>query len=377
MSEAGAASGWRVTYLLGKTAGGTGRHAAMLARGVAAAGGSVLVAGPAATSELFSDLPFEPAAISDRPRPVADVMTVLRLRRLLRRFGAQVVHAHGLRAGALASFACGRAALVVTVHNAPPGGGRLAAVYGLLERIVARRADLVLCVSPDLADRMGRLGAKKVERAVVPAPAALAPAAGPAGPAGPGGPGGRAALDSDGRPVVLGVGRLAPQKRFDVLVRAAATAKWLGREPVPLVVIAGAGPLEADLTRLAREVGADVRFLGERPDVPALLAAADVFVLPSQWEGQPLVLQEALRAARPIVASDVGGVRDLTGDDAALLISPGDPEALSQAVLAILDDPGLAGRLAAAAATRARQLPAEADAVASAIGCYSRLLPAR
>ncbi len=361
----------RVAYVLGTTAGGTGRHVAMLALGVAG-GGEVLAAGPEETRSLFVGecaVAFEPVAISDRPKPVADLMTVVRLGRVLRRFAPRVVHAHGLRAGALTALALrffprrpGRARLVVTIHNAPPAGGRLAVVYGVLERIVARRADLVLCVSPDLSDRMRRLQATEVDRAIVPAPDAGSTNIA------------AAELGSAGRPVVLGVGRLAPQKRFDVLLRAAATKEWQARELVPLVVIAGSGPLADELGRLADELGVDARFLGDRSDVPALLAAADVFALPSQWEGQPLILQEALRAARPIVASDVGGVRDLTGDSAALLVPPGDPQALSEAILAVLDDPGLAAGLGAAAGTRALSLPTEADAIASAIGHYQRLL---
>jgi glycosyltransferase involved in cell wall biosynthesis len=107
--------------------------------------------------------------------------------------------------------------------------------------------------------------------------------------------------------------------------------------------------------------------------VAGLLAAADVFVLPSRWEGQPLVLQEALRAGRPIVATDVGGVRDLTGDDAALLVPAGDPAELSRAVLAVLDDPDLAGTLAKAALSRAASLPTEADAAAAALRLYGHL----
>jgi glycosyltransferase involved in cell wall biosynthesis len=360
----------RVAYVLGTTAGGTGRHVAMLACAVP---GEALVAGPSGTGSLFTpSVAFESVEIRDRPRLAGDVLTVLRLGRLLRRFRPGVVHAHGLRAGALTALALswrrrGRGALVVTVHNAPPVAGGLAAVYGALERIVARRADLVLCVSGDLAARMRRLGAREVDLALVPAPSARS--AGQAAAAGSG----TAPLDGGGRPVVLGIGRLAPQKRFDVLLRAAATTQWRARRPVPLVVIAGAGPLAGDLDRLGAELGVDARFLGERDDVPALLAAADVFVLPSQWEGQPLILQEALRAGRPIVASDVGGVRDLTGDDAAVLVAPGDPLALSRAVLAVLDDERLAGRLAAAAAARAAKLPAEAAAVASVIGHYDRL----
>jgi glycosyltransferase involved in cell wall biosynthesis len=138
-------------------------------------------------------------------------------------------------------------------------------------------------------------------------------------------------------------------------------------------VIAGSGPLAAELADLAAELGVDARFLGARTGVASLLAAADVFALPSQWEGQPLILQEALRAGRPIVAADVGGVRDLTGDDAAILIEAGDADALSQAVLAVLDDPELARRLADAAARRAAALPTEADAVSAIAQLYREL----
>jgi glycosyltransferase involved in cell wall biosynthesis len=139
------------------------------------------------------------------------------------------------------------------------------------------------------------------------------------------------------------------------------------------VVIAGSGPLRTELAEQARDLGAEVRLLGRRDDIPDLLAAADVLAQPSLWEGQPLILQEALRASRPIVATDVGGVRELTGDKAALLVEPGDPAALAAAVLSVLDDPGLAGRLSKAAALRAAALPTESDAIAASVDLY-RLL---
>jgi len=312
---------------------------------------------------------FERVQIGDRPRPVRDAKAVWRLGRLMRRADLDVVHAHGLRAGALAALACypaaagrwpGRRApaLVVTVHNAPPPGARSAAIYRLLERLVARRADAVLCVSADLSARMRRLGARDVELAVGPAPLAAAPR-------------GAADLGAAGRPVVLAVGRLTSQKGFDTLLAAAVL--WRDRRPAPVLVIAGEGPLEHELTSRARALAVGARFLGVRHDVPALLAAADVFVLPSRWEGQPLILQEALRAGRPIVATDVGGVPDLTGPSGALLVPAGDPAALAGAVLRVLDDRDLAARLAAAALTRAGQLPSEADAVRAARAVYDKL----
>ena len=113
-----------------------------------------------------------------------------------------------------------------------------------------------------------------------------------------------------------------------------------------------------------------MNFAGHRQDVPALLAAADVFVLPSGWEGQALILQEALRAGTAIVATRVGGNPDLAGEDAALLVPPGDAHCLADAVRAILGDPALAARLRKAAADRAAALPGQDEAVAAALAEY-------
>ena len=369
----------------------------MLARGCAAAGIGVCVIGPAETAEVMSGLGpvrFEPLRIGELPRPGRDASGIIRLRRLLTAMAPDVVHAHGMRAGALAAMALrpwsrppqtsagqptGRSAasgrgpaLVVTAHNAPPPGAAAGVIFGLLERIVARRADAVLCVSPDLSARMSRLGARAVSRAIVPAPATQ-PARLPVPEADAGADSGRPqGLGAAARPLVLAAGRLTAQKGLETLIEAAAC--WRDRVPVPLVAIAGTGPLAGALDATARAVGADVTFLGWRDDVPALLAAADVFVLPSRWEGQPLILQEALRAGRPVVATDVGGVRDLTGSNGALLVQPGDAAALAAAVLSVLDSPSAAARLAAAAASRAAELPTEADAIGAALALYGRIL---
>src|SRR5215471_5036658 len=284
----------RVAFVVGTTAGGTGAHVRMLAAGCAARGMAVSVFGPssAAAASGFASLPgvlFTAVEFGDRPRP-ADAAAALRLRRALRPGTAGVVHAHGVRAGTLTVLALAyprgrRPAIVVTVHNAPPhGGAALTMIYRVLERITARGADLVLCVSGDLERRMRAAGARRVGRAIVPAP--MAPAA--AGPAA--GEARRAA----GRPVVLAAGRLAAQKGFGTLLEAAAS--WRDMDPPPLLLIAGDGPLSEELRATAVSLGIDAEFLGHRGDVPALLAAATVFVLTSLWEGQPLVLQEALRA---------------------------------------------------------------------------------
>ena len=367
-------TGMRIAFVLGTVTGGTGAHVAMLARGGQARGLAVRVYGPAqAGRQFFPGAPaFVPVEIADRPRPAGDAAAVLRLRKLLAGSRPEVVHAHGLRAGAVAAFALAgagwrrrhRCALVVTVHNAPPTARPAGAVYAVLERIVAHRADAVTCVSGDLAARMRHLGAADVGLAIVPAPPGTAPGSEEVAAA-------RAGLGGAGRPVVLAVGRLAPQKGFATLLAAAAS--WQHREPGPVLALAGAGPLDQMLRAQADASGIRMRFLGQRGDVPALLAAADVVVVPSRWEGQPLIVQEALRAGRPLVASRTGGIPDLTGEDAAVLVPPGDVAALVAAVLAVLDDPGLAARLSEAARARAAALPGEDAAVDAALALYQRV----
>jgi glycosyltransferase involved in cell wall biosynthesis len=354
----------RVAFVLGTSGGGTGAHVAMLA---AALGASAVVYGPAQADRdfRFSEVAtFVPVEIADRPRPAADLGTVIRLRGLLTSGGFDVVHAHGLRAGALSVLALRtrmpragglpRPALIVTVHNAPAAGGAVGAIYRGLELIVARGADSVLCVSADLEARMRAAGARRVGAAVVPSPvAAVAPADVP---------------DMTGAPVVLAVGRLAPQKGLGTLIEAAA--RWADLEPRPRLMIVGEGPLEAGLKARAASLGVPAEFAGRRTDVPALLAAAAVFVLPSNWEGQALILQEALRAGAPIVATRTGGNPALTGEDAALLVPPGDAARLAGAVRAVLTDPALASSLRQAALDRARSLPDEDTAVKAALSVY-------
>ncbi|HKB31639.1 MAG TPA: glycosyltransferase family 4 protein [Streptosporangiaceae bacterium] len=380
-----------VTFVLAATEGGTGVHVRSLAAGLAGRGVEVTVAGPAGTERMFgftgAGARFVPVEISDRPRPGRDFAAVAALRRLLRAAGAAgradgpaggpvIVHAHGLRAGAVSALALGGAirrarqpaarrgapVLVVTVHNAPPPGGAAGTAYGVLERIVARRADRVLCVSADLVTRMRRRGAHCAGLAVVPAPARPAVSAGTARAV-------RAGLGAAGRPFVFACGRLAAQKGFGTLLGAAGLLR--DRDPRPLVAIAGSGPLAAELARRIDAERLPLRLLGQRGDVPALLAAADVFVLPSRWEGQPLILQEALRAGAAIVASRTGGIPALTGEDAALLVPAGDSGALAAALLRVLTEPGLAKRLAAAAAERARSLPGEEAAVDAVLADYT------
>ncbi|WP_026415353.1 glycosyltransferase [Actinomadura oligospora] len=375
-------AGVRVALVLGTSAGGVGRHVRSVAAGLVGRGARVAVFGPASTEELFGftgvGARFAEVDLADRPRPVSDARAVARLRGLLR--DADVVHAHGLRAGALAVASCARVAtrplhmgrgpvpVVVTLHNAVIAGGRTAAIYGALERVVARGASAVLGVSPDLEERMRSLGARRVEHALVPAPA-RGPMPGPEARGMI-----RDELGVGERPLIVTVARLADQKGLPTLLDA--SAGWARRSPEPLVAVAGEGPLEDELRARIEAEGLPVRLLGRRPDVPALLAASDVAVLPSVWEGQPLILQEILRAGRPLVATRVGGVPGMVGEEgeAALLVPARDPAALEKAVGRVLDDPALAVRLGAAAAQRATGLPTEDDAVTQLTGLYRELV---
>jgi glycosyltransferase involved in cell wall biosynthesis len=361
----------KLAFVLGTSTGGTARHVRMLAAGCAARGVRVEVFGPAQTDRDFAfdgagpGVGFTAVEIGDRPRLPGDLRAIGRLRRLLGAWGPDVVHAHGLRAGALTAIAVAfvrfSPALIVTVHNAPPAGGVTGAIYRVLELIVARRADSVLCVSADLEDRMRAAGARRVGHAVV--PAAPIPDNVP----------GRTEIRAEfgvhpGQALVLAVGRLTAQKGFGLLLDAAA--RWDDVEPTPLLVIAGQGPLAPGLRSRALSLGLTVRFAGQRVDVPALLAAADVFVLPSVWEGQSIILQEALQAGVAIVATRVGGNPELAGEDAAILVPPGDAPRLADAVRTVLGDPALAARLRRAAADRAIRLPGEDAAVAATLAEY-------
>ena len=390
----------RIAYVLGTTAGGTGPHVAMLAQGCAARGMAVRVFGPAETGRRYFPAPgpgneadrgneagpggdprrgdaagqspggqpgFVVVEMADRPRPAHDLAAVLRLRRLLRDWAPDLVHAHGLRAGAFAALAQAGLPyrLVVTVHNAPPATRPGRVVHAALERLTAHRADAVTWVSGDLAVRMRRAGARDGGRAVVAAPGFAPPEPDQVAAA-------REDLGGTDGPAVFAAGRLAEQKGFSVLIDAAA--RWQGRDPCPRLAIAGEGPLAGALAGQARAVGVPVRFLGRRNDIPALMAAADVVVVPSLWDGQPLVVQEALRSGRPLVASRAGGIPDLTGEDGALLVPAGDAGALSGAVLSVLDDRVMAARLRAVATERGNALPGSGEAVDSAVGLYRRVL---
>ena len=362
-----------VLLVLATSAGGIGRHVYSVASGLVEHGIPVSVAGPESTDRAFgyraAGLPFHPVEIATTPRPVADLAAARRLRHLAA--GADLVHAHGLRAGFVASRALtgpdrtARPPLMVTWHNAVLATGVRRRLLAGLERTVARSATLTLGASSDLVERARQLGARDARPGPVAAP--------PLPPAERDRDAVRAELGADDRPVVLAVGRLAPQKSYPLLL--AAARQWAGRRPQPLVVIAGEGPERAALQAEINARALPVRLLGHRSDIADLLGAADLVVLSSRWEARALIAQEALRAGRPLVATAVGGVPELVGP-AAVLVPYGDAGALANAAARLLDDPAEAARLAQAGPAQAARWPTEADTIDQLLARYHELVAA-
>jgi glycosyltransferase involved in cell wall biosynthesis len=183
---------------------------------------------------------------------------------------------------------------------------------------------------------------------------------------------------SPGDRLIVAVGNLYPVKghihAIDALARLAV------RHPSAHLAISGRGDLEGALLARAREhgLGHRVHLLGLRSDVPAVLAAADLFVLPSLSEGLPLALLEAMFAGCPIVATDVGQVRvALAHGTAGILVEPGDSAALAGALNRLLSDPAEARRLGGIAAWHAAGEYDLSRMVHRYVGVYERALGAR
>ncbi|MHB8054149.1 MAG: glycosyltransferase family 4 protein [Candidatus Aminicenantales bacterium] len=153
-------------------------------------------------------------------------------------------------------------------------------------------------------------------------------------------------------PVIGTVARLHRQKGVIYFLRAAETV--LRRKPTATFVVVGGGPLEKRMKEeiARRNLGNRVILAGERADALDLMSAFDLFVLPSLWEGLPLVLIEAAGMGKPIIATDIDGSREIIRDgETGLLVPPADPAALAGAILRLLGDAELARRLAGKAKT--------------------------
>jgi len=283
----------------------------------------------------------EPALVRN-VSPLRDVIALRRLTRLFRRKAYDIVHTHTSKAGLLGRLAAERAGVPIVVHT--PHGNvfhgyfstPVTRLFVWLERHAARRTDRLIelttgGVEEHLAEDIGQRDQFRVIFSGIDfAPFAAALERREAT---------RHALGATPETFLVGgVGRLEPVKGFTYLVAAARIiAKAV---PTARFFLAGQGSLDENLRTQARPLGDRFRFLGLRHDVPDLMAAMDVFVMPSINEGMGRVLLEAGAAATPAVATAVGGIPDVLDDGATgILAPPRDPAALARAVLELAADP--------------------------------------
>ncbi|MFI0738324.1 glycosyltransferase family 4 protein [Streptomyces sp. NPDC021100] len=355
--------------VLGGGSAGSGAHVRSLAAGLVARGLRVTVCAAGWTEERYG---FTGAGASFAPLPAGtDALLVAGIRAATA--DADVVHAHGLRWGFLAALALhGRPTpLVVTWHRRVRAAGARAHVVRLMERRAVRTAAVVLGATPDLVDQARLRGARDARLTPVGFPGPRAAAAVVAETEGDV-PRDKvlAELGVLGRPLLLAVGRLERDQGYGPLLDASRS--WRRLDPEPLLVVAGEGPERPSLQRRIEDEGLPVRLVGRREDVPQLVAAADLVILPSRWEGRALLAQEAFRAGVPMVATAVGGVPDLVGD-AAELVPYGDASALACAVSRVLVDSRRRAELVAAGRRLGAGWPSEDDAVAHVLSVYDEL----
>jgi glycosyltransferase involved in cell wall biosynthesis len=356
----------RTVQVLGGGNAGSSAHVRSLAAGLVARGVRVTVCAPAEADHAY-DFTGVGADHVHVPRS-SDPASVAALRAACA--DADLVHAHGLHASFRAVLALSgrRTPLVVTWHNRARAEGARAHLLRLLERRVVRAAAVVLGTTSDLVDRARGVGARDARLAGVGLP-------GPRRPVEYDDPDrlrpkARAELGATGRPLLIAVGSLDRHRGYDVLLDA--SRGWCRLDPVPLLVIAGEGPLRAELQRRIEDEELPVRLIGRRDDAGELLAAADLALLPSRWESRSVLAQEALHARVPLVATAVGGIPDLVGD-AAELVPYGDAKALSDAVVRLLGDPERCEQLRKKGARQAASWPTEDETVAQVLSVYDEL----
>lgn len=342
----------RISYLITRsdTVGGAHVHLLDLACRAQANGHTVevLVGGRGLYAELLRDKGLKVVNLRYLVRPIRphlDTLAVLECWRAFKRFKPDIVHVHSTKAGLVGRIAAKLAGLpvVFTAHGWAFTEGiaeKSRKLAELLEKCAAHFSDAIICVSEydrQLALRMGVGNALLLTRIHNGVPEISADQ--------------RSIHQSAGPPRIICVARLDAQKDHWLLLDALAIAKDL---PWVLELI-GDGPLTQAVKQKTRDLGlADrVKFSGLCNDVPLRLAASDVFVLASGWEGLPLSILEAMRAGLPVVASDVGGVSESVTDDVTgFLVPKGDKETFADRLMRLLDNAalrrqmGLAGRAA-------------------------------
>ena len=273
--------------------------------------------------------------------PVRDVLALYYLERLFERNRYDIVHTHTSKAGFLGRLAAERAGVPIVVHT--PHGNifhgyfpkPVTRLFVWMERHAARRTDRLIELTAGgvveyLAEDIGR----REQFRVIFSGVDFGPYEGA-----------RARREVTRRALgvgpenvlVGGAGRLEPVKGFAYFVAAAQTIA--AAVPEACFILAGAGSLRAELEAQAAGLADRFRFLGLRDDVPGLMAAMDIFVMPSVNEGMGRVLLEAGAAATPAVATAVGGIPDIVVDGSTgVLVPPRDPQALAEAVIALARD---------------------------------------
>ncbi len=340
--------GRTVLHVTQPTSGGVARFVLDLAAAQRADGWRVVVASPPDASfvEQLRESGVDHVAWDASRNPgLATAREARTLRALARDVRPDVAHLHSSKAGLAGRVSLrGVAPLMFQPHawsfEAATGFERAASLRW--ERLAARWANLVLCVSEAERDRGIASGIRGRYQVVYNGidlerfPFVDASATGAA----------KARLGFDDAPLVVCVGRLCRQKGQDALL--AAWPRVTNAVGDARLVLVGDGP-DRDALEAAAPPG--VTFVGHRDDIPAWLTAADVVAMPSRWEGMAYTVLEAMAVGRSIVAFDVDGVRESLGD-AGALVAQEDAHGLARAIVARLRDPALVARDAHAARVR-------------------------
>ncbi len=292
---------------------------------------------------------------------------IQRLRSILREASPDVVHCFlywGYLIGVPAARSVG-VPVVVSSRRSLTAAVRRIRLFGPWERLCDRLADAVVCNSAAvMEDAIAHSGLPRRKAVVirngVRLPAQVTP------------PGG-------GAKRILIVANLRPYKGHAVALAAFAQVRAALPTVAARLQLAGSGPAAQALRAQARALGIDgeVDFLGSVADVPALLAECSFTVLPSLTEGMPNAVLESLAYGRPVIASAVGGVPEILGRGGGILVPPGDPEALADAIGRLLADPALVADLGAEGRALVRDLFGVDRMVADSLRLYHRLLGRR
>jgi glycosyltransferase involved in cell wall biosynthesis len=330
--------------------GGVGRYIEMLLPGLVADFDVTVAAygdGPIAAASRDAGARFIRLRHVRRPINIfRDALGTVELVRLFRAQRPDVVHANSSKAGLLGRVAALAAGVDVRIFSAHGWAfathrGRTSTLYLWADRLMRPLTTATICVS-DSERRRGVAAATCDPDRTFVIPNGIDVAAAPR------------ALLRNAIPTVLSVGRLAPPKDFATLIRA------LGRTTAPFqAAIVGDGPDRRVLEDVVTDARLDgrIELMGERRDVPDLLAGADVFVLSSTSEAMPMSVLEGMAAGLPILGAAVGGIPELVEDGVnGRLFPPGDVEALAALLNELLASADLRRQMGEASRERAARL---------------------